>query len=132
MAVVAPVGAKHQQDTLALSRRFFLSLFNFGMRVGAIGIDVFLHIRWLLQMRRISSFHTYDPPLLSLLLPSLGIRHVHDLSVLSLRLYLRVKDHSLSARSLFQSNDFEFYGASFQAQPEIDIAIGAGCDTIGL
>ncbi len=126
VAVVTPVGAKHQQHSLVSGRRLLLSLFDLRVSIRIRGINIFLHVRGLLQLRRIGSLHADNPPLLSLLSPALRVSNAHGLAVGQSGLHLGFEDDALGgARPLSQTDNLESHAARFQREPEVHIGIGA-------
>ncbi len=132
VAVIAPVGAEDEQHPLVLGRRFLLGLPEFHARIRIRGVNIFLHVRRLLQVRRIRSFHTHDPPLISLLLPALSVGHVYGLAIRQPALYFSFENDVFRAGSLFHADDFHLHAARFQCQPEGYVRIGVSRDAVRL
>src|ERR1700691_634992 len=132
VAVKAPVRSKHQQHALVLGRRLLLGFFDLRVRIRIRRINILIHVRRLFQMRRIGSFGAHNAPLFALLLPPLGVGYAHHLAIRQAGLHFGFEDDALSIGVLLQADDFHFYAARFQSQPEIHIRIGSGRNAVGL
>jgi hypothetical protein len=106
VTVVAPVRAKNQQDALMFFCGFSLCFLDLGARVRIGRVEILVHVRRLFQVRRIGSFGVYQPPLLSLLLPALGVGHAHGLApIRQARLHFGFEYNACGAGPFRHSDD---------------------------
>jgi hypothetical protein len=124
MTVEAPVCAKHEKKTLVFACGPFFGLLDFGVRIGIVGINVFLHVGRLLQLGRIGSFGGDKMPLFALLHPVLIISDTHGLTAGRAGSNVGTKDDAGSIRAHDEANDFDFHGARLESEPETHVGIG--------
>src|SRR5579863_3790767 len=125
VAVEAPVCSEYQQQTLVTRSGFLLGFLDLCVCVSIRRVEILFHVRRLLQSRLVGPLGSHKAPLISLLLPSLGIGDVDGLTIRQASDHFGTEDYARSIGTNYQPDDFDLHAARFESEPEACVGIGA-------
>jgi len=129
VAVKTPVRAKNQQHPLVLGCGFFFRFLDLGVRIRIRRINIPFHVRWLFQVGIVRSFNARQPPLVSLLSPSLAIGNSQRLAIG--QKHFSFENDARAGGPLLHADDFQLYALRFQTKPETHVRVGIDRDPVG-